>query len=116
MTESHYIVQDGEFSLWCDRSNGKLVPKEGMVECKFRVINRSSASVCIGLVLWTVAHAAQLMLLGTDVIDSNRGCALITSGTVDIIYQISYTYIVYILIYQYSLLISRFLCSWVVLF
>ena len=51
MTESHYIVQDGEFSLWCDRSNGKLVPKEGMVERKFPVINRSSASVCIGLVL-----------------------------------------------------------------
>lgn len=102
MTESHYIVQDGEFSLWCDRSNGKLVPKEGMVERKFRVINRSSASVCIGLVLWTVL---QLMLLGTDVIDSNSRRALITSGTVDIIYQISYTYIVYILIQQYSLLI-----------
>ena len=102
MTESHYIVQDGEFSLWCDRSNGKLVPKEGMVERKFPVINRSSASVCIGLVLWTVA---QLMLLGTDVIDSNSRRALITSGTVDIIYKINYTYIVYILIQQYSLLI-----------
>ena len=38
MTESHYIVQDGEFSLWCERSSGKLVPKEGMVDRKFCVI------------------------------------------------------------------------------
>jgi hypothetical protein len=29
MTESHYILQDGEYSLWCSRSDGTLVPKDG---------------------------------------------------------------------------------------
>ncbi|KAK3589432.1 hypothetical protein CHS0354_020761 [Potamilus streckersoni] len=28
-TKSHYIILDGEYSLWCDRTNGRLKPKAG---------------------------------------------------------------------------------------
>lgn len=30
-TEDHFILHDGDFSLWCDRSRGTLEPKKGMI-------------------------------------------------------------------------------------
>ena len=27
--DDHYILQDGDFSLWCSRTDGKLIPQTG---------------------------------------------------------------------------------------
>ncbi|XP_050397792.1 phosphatidylinositide phosphatase SAC2 [Patella vulgata] len=42
-TESHYILLDSEFSLWCNRNNGALEPKRGNDLCS------AWNPVCIGL-------------------------------------------------------------------
>lgn len=32
-TEDHYILQDGDFTLWCSRTTGALEPKKGDFQC-----------------------------------------------------------------------------------
>ena len=36
-TDDHYIVQDGQHSLWCSRSDGKLIPQEGKLFTTFDI-------------------------------------------------------------------------------
>lgn len=43
-TEDHYILHDGDFSLWCDRARGTLEPKKGLDLCS------AWNPVCIGCV------------------------------------------------------------------
>ena len=33
-TNDHYIVLNGDYSLWCSRKHGKLEAKSGKLECK----------------------------------------------------------------------------------
>ena len=28
--KEHYIIQNGDFALWCNRQTGSLIPKRGM--------------------------------------------------------------------------------------
>lgn len=46
MTESHYILQDGEYSLWCSRSDGSLVPKDGKFVADSRLSCGDENVVC----------------------------------------------------------------------
>ncbi|XP_063433783.1 phosphatidylinositide phosphatase SAC2-like [Mytilus trossulus] len=43
-TEDHYILQDGDFTLWCSRTTGALEPKKGIDLCS------AWNPVCIGMV------------------------------------------------------------------
>ena len=39
-TESHYIILDGDYTLWCNRTTGDLEPKLGLYSsCHFVIIH-----------------------------------------------------------------------------
>jgi len=49
-TEDHYILQDGDFTLWCSRSSGELEPKRGRQNHQQIIL--SAGSVKIFYVVW----------------------------------------------------------------
>ena len=45
-TDDHYIVQDGQHSLWCSRSDGKLIPQHGKLSCLSTCQVSASCELC----------------------------------------------------------------------